>query len=602
MTDVDLRPREVRHPSGSDLRRTWITPHGYLAARLVAELADGWKGYVEAMALSPGTVSGMASAVRRIGRYLIAEDRLLTLTDPGTTTLARLHDWESAMIKEFPPPSARAKDLGDMVRRIVRFFLHSKGIDSSPLMRWAISPVLDSSLPTALPLDEFSNRERLLLQRRLREIVREGEKLLVLGGTLLAAGADPRVHGWDELGNLLWGMRHLPLLEGAPHTGVRHTVLSDQDVARHVRDATGITVAARGLQVAAGRLLAPSDQHLSALRALIHLQTGWSPEETKWLTRDEVEFGDSDVRVLATKNRARRQRWYTLASAADGTPGWKAGDLFRRAQWAMRHAHALSPGQPWFWACGGKYSTVGVTVTPNFSVRRCTFNGSSSLGGLVRAHEIDISAPYDMRRLRKTVKSARAVLLGTLNGAAGDDHSVEVFCDHYLHTTTVHTIAARTVIRAQDKVLRRATTGPTLIPSDAATIAATTPGSRVGDLAACVADERASERDLTVSACTDPYRPPHGTGHQLCTGGPSMCLRCPNAVVFVDHLPRLVRYHEVLLAQQKSLPPQQFHELYDQQLVNLQDIINAFPTAHIEAAYAQHVDVHIPLTERHQHR
>lgn len=454
----------------------------------------------------------------------------------------------------------------------------------------------------ALPLDEFSNRERLLLQRHLREIVREGEKLLALGDTLLAAGADPREHGWDRIGNLLWGIRHLPLREGVPHTGVRHTVLSGRDIAEHVRDATGITVAGRCPQVAAGRLLTPSDQHLAALRALIHLQTGWSPEETKWLTRDEVEFGDGDVRVRATKNRARRQRWYTLATGTDATSGWKAGDLFRRAQWAMRHAHALSPGQPWFWACGGKYSTIGAEVTSNFSVRRCTFNGASSLGGLVRAHEIDISAPFDMRRLRKTVKSARAVLLGTLNGAAGDDHSVEVFRDHYLHTTTVHTIAARTVIRAQNKVLHRATTGPTLIPSEAATIASTTAGSPVGDLAASVAGERPSERDLTVAACTDPYRPPHGTDQQLCAGGPSMCLHCPNAVVFADHLPRLVRYHQVLLDQQKSLPPQQFHELYGQQLANLQDIINAFPIAQVEAAGRQDANVHIPLPERHQHR
>lgn len=600
MTGTSLDPREVRHPSGLELRRTRIAPRDYTASRLVAELADAWKGYCEAMELSPGSVSGCAAAVRHVGRYLMAAgDRFLTLTDSGTSTLSRLHDWECAAIGQFPPPSGRAKDLGEAVRRFVRYFLQGAGIDSSPLVAWAASPVLDSSTQSAPPLDEFSNRERLLLLRRLREVVRDGERLLALGDSLLA-GADPGGRGRDRLGNLLWGLRHSPPGAGAaPAPG--GWPLSFGEIAGRVQDVAGIRLPPCSPRVAAGRLLFPSDHHLAALRILIHLETGWAPEETKWLTRADVQFSGRDVRVHTIKNRAGRQRWCTLPARADGAVGWGAGDLFQRAQQAMHHAHALSAGREWFWACGGRCSPVGVPVAPDLSVRRCSFNGKSSLAGLARAYDITVSAPVDLRRTRKTVKSARAVLLGTLAGAAGDDHSVEVFRNHYLPTTTVNTVAARTVIRAQNKVLARAT-GPTLIPADAATLAAAGHGGRIGQLAQDVAGEHESERDLSVAACADPYRPPHATGRQLCTSGPSMCLRCPNAVVFSDHLPRLLHYRQVLTDHQRSLPPQQFRELFGQQLVNLREIIGTFPEGQVQTAAAQHTDLHIPLAERHQHR
>ncbi len=154
-----------------------------------------------------------------------------------------------------------------------------------------------------------------------------------------------------------------------------------------------------------------------------------------------------------------------------------------------------------------------------------------------------------MRRLRKTVKSARAALLGTLAGAAGgDDHSVEVFRGgHYAQTTTVHTIAAQTVLRAQNKVLHRASQGPTFVTATAAEIAQNPTPSEFTEIAASVAAETPTEQELTIAACRDP---PLGAPFQekgvLCHASPSMCLQCRNAIVFRDHLPRLIAYKEAL--------------------------------------------------------
>jgi hypothetical protein len=82
---------------------------------------------------------------------------------------------------------------------------------------------------------------------------------------------------------------------------------------------------------------------------LLHLQTGWSPEESARLRREDIQFGAESVRVRATKLRAQRIRWHTLASYQDRPWGWKAGDLLRRAAHAMRHAQALTPDEPLFW-------------------------------------------------------------------------------------------------------------------------------------------------------------------------------------------------------------------------------------------------------------
>jgi len=203
-----------------------------------------------------------------------------------------------------------------------------------------------------------------------------------------------------------------------------------------------------------------------------------------------------------------------------------------------------------------------------------------------------------MRRLRKTVKSARAALLGTLNGAAGDDHSVEVFRGHYAQTTTVHTIAAQTVLRAQRKVLERASNGPTFIDATAADVAARPTDSDVAALATSVAEESPTEQQLTLSACRDPYDPPVGETGSLCHASPSLCLQCRNAVIFRDHLPRLVVYRDVLDDIEKCMPPIQFSEVYGQQRVNIDAVLTEFTIDHIEGARQEAAHLHRPLGQR----
>ena len=320
------------------------------------------------------------------------------------------------MVSRFPPPSVHAKDLGIELRNHVGRYLQSHGLFDGVLADWANGWVLDGSSWEGLPLDEFSNDERLQLEQTCRTIVRDTEERLTRGNALLKAGKDPRRHGWDRLENLLWAIRHLPYDESfRVHLTGERTALSGREIDAMSGVNRDTRLKARPLLKAVGEYLAPEDEYLLAIRVLLHLQTGWAPEESGRLLRSDIELADDSVRIRATKLRAQRIRWHTLPSPQQSPWGWKAGDLIRRAVHAMRHAHELTPDEPLFWVGGtrpardrrdGEY--------PQYAIRARHFGGNNSLRNLIERNGLSISEPHDMRRLRKTVKSARAALLGTL--------------------------------------------------------------------------------------------------------------------------------------------------------------------------------------------
>jgi hypothetical protein len=77
-----------------------------------------------------------------------------------------------------------------------------------------------------------------------------------------------------------------------------------------------------------------------------------------------------------------------------------------------------------------------------------------------------------------------------------------------------------------------------------------------------------------------------------------MCLQCRNAVIFRDHLPRLLVYSGVLEDIEKIMPPIQFSEIYGQQRVNIDAILAEFPSGQIESARRQNAALHRPLGQR----
>ena len=84
-----------------------------------------------------------------------------------------------------------------------------------------------------------------------------------------------------------------------------------------------------------------------------------------------------------------------------------------------------------------------------------------------------------------------------------------------------------------------------------------------------------------------------------------MCFACPNAIVFTDHLPRLLAYREILEGQRRELAPQHFASSHGQQLLNLEAVLSQFTPEQIERAEGELTDastaIHVPMSERGTH-
>jgi len=82
-----------------------------------------------------------------------------------------------------------------------------------------------------------------------------------------------------------------------------------------------------------------------------------------------------------------------------------------------------------------------------------------------------------------------------------------------------------------------------------------------------------------------------------------MCFACPNAIVFADHLPRILAYREILRGHENEMTPAQFAATHGQQLVNIERILSEFSSTEIENAQLAHqaASVHVPLTQRGVH-
>ncbi|WP_148302246.1 hypothetical protein [Tomitella biformata] len=583
---------------GVRLKSVRIKPEEYQASTLIGELADAW--VARSKMLAPTTTANYVASIRLLGKFLNDEkDRFLTMSGDGYAVAARLHHWEKSLIEKYQRSSTRPKKLGIQIRVLVQYWMQDNGMDATVLGDWSDSNVLDQRENTSAPLDEFSNSERISLRDKCRGIVRETERRLQLGESLLARGRDPRIHGWNVVENVLWALTNLPFSEE-----FRHEVIGPgcKDYARSVARLSGVEPP-RGsystcVPAVARFLLSPTSEYLLAIRILLHLETGWSPEESRLLRREDVIHEGNVVRVRTTKLRARRIRWESLPTSGGPSPGWKSGDLIVRAANSMRFAHSnAEEGQP-FWVAGfAAYRGQAPYDYPGFSIRDAFRTNSTTLKRLIDHHNLPISEPHDMRRIRKTVKSIRAVRLGTLHGSAGDDHSVEVFQGYYAPTTTVNTVAARTVIRAQGKALRRAIEGPTVHTESAADLV----GNRnqdVAHIAGEVAGESDIEKELSIAGCSAPYNSPFEEDGKLCHASPSLCLECPNAVVFRDHLPRLAAYENILRGLKNSMNPVVFDATYGKQSRNLHNILNLFDPADVEMARDHPMPLHRELGER----
>ncbi|WEO93004.1 hypothetical protein A6P39_002265 [Streptomyces sp. FXJ1.172] len=595
---------------------------GRFACRvLAAELADEWVLYCRTRVLR-----GPDRPARAVRSFVAFADAWLAERGigPQPVRLAGgpadlteiIYEWEHDLRRVHPSPSKRGYELASSLLALLEQRSVREGDLPPKLAARAQAPPLFRKPAEPPPLEEFSQAERLALRDAARRDIRAVERRLAAGRALLETGCDPRQGGWERVANLVWAVHqgllkttvlraHLPTSPGRWPIEIRQ-----------VAGDAGPSWAPQALLAGLAAMVFPRELDLQPFRVLLLLAMDeCTPEELLDLALDDVEFTDGGVRLAQTKHRAGRirRRLHTgpvadtgEGAAFEGEGRWDVPGLLRRLfaiTDPVRHAYPDVVG--WLW----------VTVEPSGAGRarvrgrRAEFvlEGRRLTDWITRqcrpdGRALEITAPHDARRLRKTAKIARVVALGgTIADLAGDDHHVEVFRRHYAHGTTAHVLAGRAVTTAQQKVFA-SLTRPVFADEEAvAELTEPEVSAALGldeDTAGAMRD---GQLDMGLVNCRDPYASPHTPAGSVCHVAPAMCMLCRNAVVFPSHLPRLVLLAEHIDQMRSRLTPPQWQALWGRQAAALAQLFEecaaAMPDAR-RAAQEGRARLHFPLGMR----
>lgn len=604
MSGIDLSPRSMTFTVRSTNIDGTPSPLHFDHPLLAAELSDALIDMRKTFALADGTAYHYRVTIIKLLRSLTETcPRTASLTSDGRQVVNAFHEWEAGLAAAYPAESNAPHTHGQRVRRLIRVHAANDRDTSDEVARWANGPALHQAGEDT-PLDEFSNTERLAIREACRTRIRELETRLTIGRRMLEAGQDPRDAGWSKAENIIWGIHHLGRADGktvedeakyACERGDLDEMDSNFRTDRPLRYGGSGRVVRRLMSY-----LYPSSADLAAFRTLLQLETGAAPEEWSGVALGDikrVEPGTMHVRLVKARAHRTRTVRCTTSPSQDGS-GWKSGDLVQRLVAATATARTLATTNESH-STSALFLSVYRSPSHTLNVRPESF---SSFSSLLQSIEPAISTPHDARRLRKTVKSVRAAVLKSADLAAGDDHSIAVYQRHYAQSTTVHVLAGAAVNAAQNQVFERLR-GPLFVNAPAIAVQ----GEDHAELSAAATAELEStstDRSMNVAHCTSPYASPYSTAGRLCEHRPSMCFACPNAIVFTDHLPRILAYRDILYSHQNEMPPAQFAATHGQQLRNIERIIDEFAPAERERAqrdHELHPAVHIPISQRGVH-
>ncbi|MFC9740526.1 hypothetical protein ACFVKC_21700 [Streptomyces noursei] len=595
-----------------------IDPGAFRCPALAAQLADAWLDHAAKNALR--RTSSQRAAVVQFCDF--AGPRLAELGhDPASVRLESedvdltevIYAWEQHLPTRYPAQSSMPYYLASALLNLIDHAARrNPRIPGKLRDRAGGATVLPKS--GGQVLDEFTNRERLALKQQAMEDVRALEIRLAAGRELLKAGQDPRIAGWQSTANLLWAARHGILTTDNLRDNLpAHARYWPQEL-RDVRQSqSGYGAGRRGLVTGVSRLLLPREIDLHPFRVLLLLaMTDCTPEELHHLALDEIEFSAEGARIVQTKNRAERIRadfHLTDSPAAQdqvveaaffaGAGRWDVPGLLRRLVAVNDLTREVFDCEPWL------FTAVEVVKQGSLEARFASLlYAGRRLTDWISAHDqLDVSHPHDARRLRKTAKTTRvAALGGTLSDLAGDDHHIQVFAGHYAHGTTAHTLAARAVTSAQRKVFDRLLAKPVLVMPDAEhRLGEQETADAMGVTAHQGQALRDGELDMGLTNCKEPMNSPHTGPGKPCHVAPAMCMVCPNAVVFVSQLPRLLLFADHVERMRRRLAPPVWQQHWGDKAKALAELFEEC-AEHIPAAREQiaagGVDLDLPLGMR----
>lgn len=541
---------------------------------LAREFGRSWGDLAETAGYAASTTRRISYVIKDFLRH-VGEVELsprASMADDGTELVEALHSWELGLRRRYRTSSDLPSRDSNQLSLVMRWHRRSGGKVSTIVRAWVEAPSMTRPAQP-VPVDEVSNRSRLSLRNACRQVVRDAE-------------ARVQQHS-DAVASISQEHAGTPRMEVATDSdGLRpRGTRNDSAIGSPVEELVDQFKVAQGLSL--------TSPELQAFRILILMETGWAPEQLTDLRISDLIWNQEKLDIRSEKRRANKVLNYEYFS---GSSNWNVYSLFSRLLALTDPLRKMSTIPEI-----REYLFVKVTRRfPGNYVVTETFRGYL-LKQFVQDYGVEWTGTYDIRRLRKTFKSLQSAFTGTASGAAGLDHTVQVSRDHYMQTTTVHILAAKATNAAQRLVYESLSKGPSVTARPAPEVAQNhkDPDTRLA--AENTANESRRDVEMGVTACKDPYDSPFSARGTLCHVRPSMCFLCPNALIFQDHIPRIMAFRRTILSQRPSYPPLEFHSMWGQTLAAMESILGEFSPAQIEAAESpqQTLDkVHVPISQR----
>ncbi|MER5639219.1 hypothetical protein ABT095_19940 [Kitasatospora sp. NPDC002227] len=574
-----------------------LDPSLYSCKNLVAQLADEWVALIAVSQLSEATTRDYRAAIITFAEYVdqhAPSPELCSLDGPRDDLAPIVYEYGRQLPRSYPPGSPRPHSLSSKLRALINFRLQREDVDLQGGLRELLASRNRVPSGRTTEVDEFSRKEKAALVREAWAVVRAAEQRIREGDQLVAAAkGHPDQHGWCDLGNLLWAVGQSELIREGISTKLPPLAAWTEDMHAQVGSRSEIQAryARRFLLRSLVQTLYPTADDMHAFRILLIAATGHSPEEIAGLCMSDVDFIQSGVRLTLTKRRARRRgaRRFDEPESALHTETGRINvvDLLRRLIAITERARALTGA-----AESAKLLLV-TTVQPDLSVKTVPLQSAMSpkdrFHAWIEQHNLAISEPHDIRRLRKSIKVEKAIARKGSVDHVADDHTPQTFLRNYARGTTLRVVSGKLITQAQHDWFDRAVSGPSVLDAEAEDNLKSPESLDALQLTreqATMIVEGAL--NMGVCECKDPYNSPFAkNAGDLCPTAPLSCLECRNAIILPSNLPQLLLYADFLDGLRNRLSPPMFEAVWGQRRVNLLAALSERTPEDLDAARQQ---------------
>lgn len=545
--------------------------------------AHGCRPLGEALAKAIGHFCGLGDSIKTIGtlkhykkalRDILCFNGSLPATRRATTPEKITADWILDFQNSMIVPGQCTTTFNQKWRR-VRMLLRQIQENTKALDQDAEAYLHDGNieLPSTAGLIEaghvepYSYEEITAIEHYFEEQVRATIARLKYGREMIAAGQDPREHGWKSRENQLWYLANI--LNFQPVSTDEWLRISGLAHRLRMREIHGNVF--------------PTRDDIAAIYFLVLARTGINPDSLMKLKISNIFDNQNGLlRLNLEKLRAfgNEEREVVVR-----TESWRsAGGLLRICLKITEHMRLwLDDDDPdrdavfIYYTAPNYSSNLKHIISLKESVRVCVIQEINKRNVMRNVNGTPIT--FVARRLRPTHKTKSYLGKQSLEAAGHDHRNLDTTVPYVANAVTLP-IHEKTLAQAQRK----------LVQSFAGTIVSEGSDDPEAMAKAVGCDVEAAKgitkgsADVFLTSCKDFYNRPGGRPNTPCDKAWS-CFECTNAVVTSRTLPRVLRFLDHMIGERKLLSEHDWNEKFGLPYsVVIDDILPSFSDDVVEAA------------------